>query len=114
MKKSLILSLVLTGVIFGSTYTTSEAAMHIGENATVCGTVYGGYYGKKLRGQPTFINLDGSYPNQAFTIVIWGSDRYKFSIPEVRYTNKKICVDGIIDSYKGKPQIVVKSKSQIN
>ena len=113
MIKKILSTVVLTASLFGATYSTSQTTAHIGENATVCGTVYGGHYARSSKGQPTFINLDGNYPNQKFTIVIWGSDRYKFKSPERRYNNKKICVTGTIDSYNGVPQIVVHSKSQI-
>ena len=113
MKRILFTSVFLTGLLFGGTYTTTEAANHMGENATICGIVSGGYYGKSLKGKPTFINLDGAYPNHVFTIVIWGSDRHKFSSPEERYNNKNLCATGIIDSYKGRPQIVVSEKSQL-
>ena len=112
--KKLITMFILAGVlVFGQTYTTSEAISHIGESATVCGVVSGGHYARSSKGKPTFINLDGVYPNQTFTVVIWGDDRYKFSSPERRYNDKKICVSGMIDSYRGVPQIVVSEKSQI-
>ncbi len=43
----------------------------------------------QAKGQPTFINLDGSYPNQVFTIVIWGENSHKFSSLEKRYNDKR-------------------------
>ena len=113
MKKLLLIPILITGVLFGGTYTTQQASNHIGEYATVCGTVSGSHYATSSRGQPTFINLDGSYPNQSFTIVIWGSDRHKFISPEKKYNHKKICATGVIDEYRGTPQIVVQNKSQI-
>ena len=103
----------MTGLLFGSTYTTNVAGSHIGEHATVCGIVSGGHYAKSSRGKPTFINLDGAYPNQNFTIVIWGSERDQFGSPERKYKHKKICATGVIETYKGIPQIVVQDKSQI-
>ncbi len=113
MKKLLLMPILLIGLLFGGNYATNEASNHIGEEATVCGIVSGGYYARSSRGQPTFINLDGSYPNQTFTIVIWGSDRDKFGSPERKYNNKRICATGMIDSYRGIPQIVVNSKNQL-
>ena len=114
MKKLLPALILATGLLFGGSYATSEASSHIGESATVCGIVSGGHYARSSKGQPTFINLDGAYPNQIFTIVIWGSDRHKFSSPERRYNDKRICATGTIDSYRGTPQIVVTNKSQLN
>lgn len=66
-------------VSFAGNLTTSEAAKHVGENGTVCGTVVDVHTASRSNGSPTFINLDKSYPNQVFTILIWGSDLSKFS-----------------------------------
>ncbi len=113
MKQILLASILTTGLLFAGNYTTDQAANHIGENATVCGIVTGGHYAKSSGGQPTFINLDGKYPNHKFTIVIWGKNRHNFSSPERRYNNKRVCVTGVIDTYKGIPQIEAISKSQL-
>ena len=42
---------------------------------TVCGIVASAHYAASSKGQPTFVNLDKPYPNQIFTVLIWGSDR---------------------------------------
>ncbi len=114
MKKILLTAVASTSMLLSATLSTSEAVSHMGEQATVCGVVYGGHYAKSSKGQPTFINLDGAYPNQKFTIVIWGSDRHKFSSPERRYNDKRLCATGTIDSYRSTPQIVISNKSQLN
>jgi DNA/RNA endonuclease YhcR with UshA esterase domain len=47
--------------------------------------------------------------------VIFGRDRAKFAeAPEVAWLGKKICVRGVIESYKDKPQIVVKSGEDVS
>lgn len=90
------------------TLTGAEAKEHIGETATVCGVVASTRYAVSSRGQPTFLNLDKPYPNQPLTVVIWGVARSNFpEAPEVAYRNKRICVTGRIDTYRGVPQIVV-------
>jgi DNA/RNA endonuclease YhcR with UshA esterase domain len=94
--------------------TAKEAASHIGEVQTVCGTVASAKYHTRGKGKPTFLNLDQPYPNQVFTIVIWGSDRGKFpEPPEDLYMGKKICVKGMIKAYRGKPEVIVNDPSQI-
>ena len=113
MKQLLFLSIMATTLLFANDYTTKEDSRHIGENTTVCGAVSSGHYTKRSNGQPTFINLDGRYPNQQFTIFILGKNRHNFSSPERSYNGKNICVTGIITKYKGKPQIKVTNKSQI-
>ena len=113
MKKIIFILLTFTGLLFGATYSTSQAGSHVGEHATVCGKVVGAKYASSSRGQPTFINLDRAYPNQKFTIVIWGSNRGNFNQPEYQYNRKNVCVTGYIDSYRGVPQIEAESPSQI-
>ncbi len=91
----------------------AEAKNHVGEKATVCGTVVSARYAERSRGQPTFLNLDKPYPNQIFTIVIWGADREKFGNPETNYRDKQVCVTGKITSYRGTPEITANEPSQI-
>ena len=93
--------------------TAAQAKDHVGERATVCGKVVDGHYAGRSRGQPTFLNLDKPYPNQVFTIVIWGSDRPKFGDPERKYNGKEVCVRGRITSYRGVPETTAHDPSQI-
>jgi hypothetical protein len=93
--------------------TAAEAKNHIGEKATVCGTIASARYADRSNGQPTFLNLDEPYPKDIFTILIWGSDRAKFGEPETKYANAKVCVTGSISSCRGSPEIVANAPSQI-
>jgi hypothetical protein len=86
--------------------TVQQAADHVGETATVCGVVASANYSVRTKGKPTFLNLDRPYPQQVFTILIWGTDRAKFGSPEVHDMGKRVCATGVIQSYKGKPEIV--------
>src|ERR1700751_2726597 len=61
--------------VLGQTISVTEAAKHVGERETVCGTIASEHTATSSRGTPTFINLDKAYPNQIFTILIWGDDR---------------------------------------
>lgn len=97
----------------GSSISANEAKNHIGEKATVCGQVAGAHYAARSRGNPTFINLDRAYPNQIFTIVIWGSDRAKFGDPEDMYGGKHVCVTGTITLYRGGAETTANEPSQI-
>jgi hypothetical protein len=86
----------------------TQAGQHIGETATVCGTVASEHFASTSKGQPTFINLDEPYPRQIFTILIWGSDRAAFGqIP------KRLCITGTISSYRSIPEIIARKPSQI-
>ena len=93
--------------------TAREARNHVGERATVCGIVASAHYAASTKGSPTFLNLDEPYPNQIFTILIWGSDRARFGDPETKYANKKVCVTGVIKDYKGVPEVVAEQPGQI-
>lgn len=93
--------------------TAAEAKDHVGETATVCGSVASTRYASSTKGQPTFLNLDKPYPNQIFTVVIWGSNRAKFGTPEVDYRGKQICVTGKITEYRGIPEVSANEPAQI-
>src|SRR5260370_28021953 len=73
---------------------TAEARNHIGETATVCGNVVSTRYASSTKGQPTFFNLDKPYPNQVFTVVIWGKNGNKFATPDHAYKAKRISFSG--------------------
>ena len=83
---------------------SSEASEHIGQRATVCGVVVSKNTSEQSNGKPTFVNLDRSFPQQNFTIVIWGKDSP--AVGDFPATGK-VCVTGTIDTYRGNPQIAV-------
>jgi hypothetical protein len=93
--------------------TAVEAKDHIGEQATVCGKVASTRYAATTRGKPTFLNLDKPYPNQIFTILIWGENRDKFGTPEEKYRDKQVCASGKITEYRGAPEIIASDPQSI-
>jgi micrococcal nuclease len=93
--------------------TAAEAKAHVGEQATVCGSVASVHYATRSKGEPTFINLDKPYPNQIFTILIWGSDRPKFGSPEQKYSGKEVCATGAITVFRDVPEIVAHDPAAI-
>ena len=97
-----------------NTITAADAIKYVGQKATVCGIVASATFSSRSKGQPTFLNLDQPYPRQNFTAVIWGKDRGYFSSPpEIAYRGKRICVTGLVELYKGKPEIIVILLSQV-
>ena len=108
-----VLSLAVSTPGIASSITAGEAGEHIGETATVCGLVASSKHATSVRGEPTFLDFDKPHPQSPFTVVIWGSDRAAFGQPEVAYKGKRICVTGVVESYKGKPEIVARRPSQI-
>lgn len=101
------------GVRADGSLTAEQAKSHIGEQATVCGTVATAKFAATSRGQPTFLNLDQPYPHPLFTVVIWGTDRARFGAPEITYLGQRLCATGQIESYRGIPQIIVRSPAQL-
>ena len=93
--------------------TAAEAKNHVGETATVCGRVVRIYFAHKAKGLPTLMNLDMPYPQQIFTIVIWGTDRTKFGNPERTYRDKNVCVSGKITIHHEIPEIVINTPGQL-
>ena len=69
--------LLWASIAQAQTLTATQAKAHEGENATVCGTVASEHTATRSRGEPTFINLDAPYPNQVFTILVWGRGQSK-------------------------------------
>ena len=93
---------------------SQEAPFHVGQNVTVCGTVAFANYAVQTKGQPTYLTLDQLHPRQVFIILIWGSDRPKFGEPEIKLLGRTVCANGLIESYKGKPQIVIEDPQQLS
>ena len=108
-----VLTALCSVAVAAGSLTAQEAANHIGETASVCGVVASTNYVSKSKGQPTFLNLDRPYPQQVFTVLIWGSDRSKFGTPEISLMGKRVCATGQIKAYRGKPEIVATDPRQL-
>ena len=92
---------------------TRQSIYFLGTECNVCGEVVATRYNKNTTTKITYINFDELYPNSPFTAVIFGKDRINFSYePEVYLKGKKICVRGLVQLYKGKPQIVATNEKQ--
>jgi DNA/RNA endonuclease YhcR with UshA esterase domain len=107
-----LFALICAASIFAqsSTYTPGEAAKHVGETATITGMVDGVHQSGK---DNIFLNMGGKYPDQAFTAFIPSSSAGKFPNPQ-QYEGRTVSVTGKITLYKGKPEIIVNSPSQIS
>jgi exonuclease VII large subunit len=110
----LLLSALLTAVTATTAQSVkiADAMNHLGETGTVCGKVVSEWTATSSKGEPTFINLDTPYPNQTFRIVIWEEDRQDIgSLPS---QGSRVCATGKIQTYRGVPQIVVRSVGQLS
>jgi len=116
MKASRLLLLsalaIAVSPISAQTISATDAKNHVGEKATVCGKIASERTVSSSRGEPTFINLDAAYPNQVFTILIWGDDRQ--NVGALPTEGSRVCATGLIQDYKGVPEIVVKNSGQLS
>lgn len=93
---------------------TLQARDYIGKEACVCGKVVSTKFSENGKTNPTYINLDKKYPEQVFTLMIFGQDRQNFSYkPEEFLQGKTICVKGKVGEYKGTPQIIANKEKQV-
>ena len=90
-------------------YTDREAAAHVGETATVVGTVAGVF---RSKGGSVYVNFGVDYPRQTFTAVA--------PAPAGSWTEgldslmgKRVGVWGQIVSHRGRVEIVLKGGDQI-
>lgn len=75
----------------------------IGEKIEFCGEVSQ----VSTTSKATYINFGGHYPKHQFSIVTWSNQ-----LPNIN-ENMQLCVSGVVESYKGIPQIVLQSQDQI-
>jgi endonuclease YncB( thermonuclease family) len=87
----------------------TEAPNHIGEYACVSGKIDHVYTSRK---GTIFLNFCPDYKTCPFGVVIFGSDAHKFPNPQ-QYEGKALEITGLIKSYQGQPEIVLKDLGQI-
>jgi hypothetical protein len=93
----------------GPTYSAADAAKHVNEMATVRDVVINVHQSKKGN---IFLNVGGRYPNQLFTGFVPSTSASNVPYPQ-QYEGKTVCISGKIVLYRGKPEIVVDSSSQL-
>jgi DNA/RNA endonuclease YhcR with UshA esterase domain len=99
--------------VSAASLSADEAGGHVGENATVCGTVASAHFSRGAANAPTFLDLDKPYPNTPFTLVIFGRDRAKFGTPEQTLLHQRLCATGIVKLYRGRPEMILEDPAQV-
>jgi hypothetical protein len=87
-----------------------EAARHLEQTVTVRGRIAQVH---ATRTGTIFLDFDARYPNNDFTGVIFRDDASNFQDVE-RLTGQIVDVTGRVQLYRGKPEIVLRSPSQIS
>lgn len=115
MERSKLLLLSAFGLALGpvaaQSISAADARNHVGEKATVCGKVADERTVTSSSEEPTFINLDAPYPRQIFTIVTWREDRP--AVGKLPGQGSRVCITGLIEKYRGVPEIKLWSRSQL-
>lgn len=87
-----------------------QATSHVGQTVTVEGSVNEVHTARS--GSATFVDMGGSYPNNAFTGVIFASDMG--TVGDVSdLAGKTVDITGPVRLYNGRPEIVVTSRDQV-
>lgn len=97
--------------LYGDAIGACNAGNYVGKEKIVEGKIVDSY---KSKTNTILLNFEKPYPNQCFTVVIFPSDIINFpENPQNYYEGKIVRVKGIIKEYKGKPEIILKDRSQI-
>jgi hypothetical protein len=88
----------------------TAAAQHVGQQATVEGTVVKVFTSKNGN---TFLNFGAAYPNQTFTGWIPKDSPLAGEASLSGLEGRSVRITGTIELYKGKPEIKIMSKGQL-
>jgi len=95
-----------------NTISVFDARYNLGEVANVYGRVYATWYNEETNDFLLFFG--GDYPYQQFTVVLPARIARKFSWrPERYFLGEHITVTGLITTFDGNPEIVVRDRHQI-
>ena len=113
MKKLILASLTLiafTATAFAqdTTFSATEFNKKLGKTGMLCDTIYSLHI---VSDTLTFLNMGAAYPNQKYTIAIKGN---KITLDWTKLKGKPICVTGVFELYKGKPEIEIAEPDRIN
>jgi predicted extracellular nuclease len=91
------------------TIDAKAAATHIGQTVTVVGVLTNVHQSES---KTIFLDVGGTFPDNAFTAVIFTRDAAKFSNLAF-FVGKKIAITGRIKTYGDKPEIVLSTADHL-
>jgi len=90
-----------------------NACFHIGEVRNVYGRIHEVWYSWST--DEYYLYFGGTYPYQDFTVILPGRDARRFNrYPEAFFEGRYIWVTGLVSTFGGKPEIMVKRRSQVH
>jgi len=112
MKKALFILFVAMfvagGVMAQQSFTAEGFKKDLGKTGTLCDTVYSL---KIFSDTLTLINMGGIYPNQKYTVAIKSN---KINLDWANLKGKRLCITGVFEMYKGRPEIEIADPERIN
>lgn len=95
------------------TISAFEARYNVGEVARVYGRVYGTWYNRET--DDLLLFFGGEFPYQEFTMILPGEVARRYSWkPERYFLGQHVMATGLVTSYEGKPEMVVKRRHQLD
>jgi hypothetical protein len=110
MKKLLTLFVFIAAFSFkvsAQSFNAQEFTANIGKTKTLCDVVSSV---KVFSDTLTLINMGGNYPNQKYTIAVKGN---KIKLDWANLKGKTMCVTGVFEMHKNRPEIVAAQPDQI-
>src|ERR1700712_4765368 len=111
MKRLLIAFILTAGFSLKSSaqsFSAEDFKANLGKTKTLCDEVSSI---KIFSDTLTLINMGGNYPNQKYTIAVKGN---KITLDWANLKGKKLCVTGVFELHKEKPEIEIAQPEQIN
>jgi hypothetical protein len=95
------------------TIPTYKAYYHIGEVRNVYGRVHEVYYSWTT--DEYHLYFGGDFPYHDFTVIIPGNHARRFDrYPEIFFEGRYIWVTGLLSTFEGRPELIVKRQHQIH
>ncbi|MES2266676.1 MAG: hypothetical protein V4520_07940 [Bacteroidota bacterium] len=110
MKKILILFIISAAFSLkasAQTFSAEDFKANLGKTKTLCDVVSSV---KIFSDTLTLINMGGNYPNQKYTIAVKGN---KITLDWANLKGKIMCVTGVFEMHKNRPEIVAAQPGQI-
>lgn len=101
--------LLVAGPAQAQTIGPSETKAYVGKPVTVQAAISDVH---TARSGATFIDMGGEFPDNEFVAVIFADDAAKFPNASA-LEGKTVTITGTVQMYQGKPEIVLKSASQL-
>ncbi|RFZ81131.1 hypothetical protein DYU05_20440 [Mucilaginibacter terrenus] len=112
MKRILYTIIILAGLAgrasAQNSFNAEEFQANLGKTKTLCDVVSSI---KIFSDTLTLINMGGDYPRQKYTIAVKGN---KIVLDWANLTGKQMCVTGVLEMHKGRPEIVAAQPGQID